>query len=125
MPKTTLSYRKAIYCALDHLMTADRDVVFLGEDITAYGGAFGVAGDLYRKHPGRVIPTPISEGGYTGVGVGLAMTGFRVVVEIMFMDFITLAMDQLVNHAANIHYMYAGQFNCPLVVRTPAGGYGG
>lgn len=125
MHKERLSYRKALYNALDHLLTTDERVVFLGEDIGEYGGAFGVSGDLHKKHPARVISTPISEGGFTGVGVGLAMTGFNVVVEIMFMDFLTLAMDQLVNHAANVHYMYGGQLKCPLVVRTPAGGYRG
>lgn len=97
----------------------------MGEDISEYGGAFGVAGDLHKKYPARVLSTPISEGSFTGVAVGLAMTGYRPVVEIMFMDFLTLAMDQIVNHAANIHYMYGGQMACPLVIRTPAGGYRG
>lgn len=124
MQKKKISYRKAIYSALDHLMS-DEKVVLLGEDIAEYGGAFGVTGDLYKKHPERVISTPISEGGFTGAAVGLAMTGYRVIVEIMFMDFLTLAMDQIINHAANIHYMYGGQLKCPLVVRTPAGGYRG
>lgn len=125
MLEKKISYRKAIYKALDRLLSTDGKVVLLGEDIGEYGGAFGVTGDLYRKHPSRVITTPISEGGFTGVAVGLSMTGFRPVLEIMFMDFMTLAMDQLINHAANIHYMYGGQLCCPLVVRTPAGGYRG
>lgn len=123
--KRMLSYRKAVYSALDQALGSDAKVVFMGEDISEYGGAFGVAGDLSKKYPSRVISTPISEGGFTGVAVGLAMTGFRPVVEIMFMDFLTLAMDQIVNHAANVHYMYGGQLSCPLVVRTPAGGYRG
>lgn len=125
MHKGKISYRRAIYSALDRVMERDEKVVFIGEDITEYGGAFGVSADLCRKHPGRVIATPISEGGFTGAAVGLSMTGYRVIVEIMFMDFLTLASDQIVNHAANVHYMYGGQVKCPLVIRTPAGGYRG
>jgi len=87
-----------------------------------------VAGDLPERFgPNRVVRTPISENGFVGVAVGAAMTGMRPVAEIMFMDFMTLAMDQIVNHAAKIGYMYANQYQVPLVVRTPAGagrGYG-
>lgn len=122
--KARLTYREAVRAALDRALS-DPGVVFMGEDVGGYGGAFGVSKDLWKKYPGRVIETPISEGGFTGMAVGMAMTGWRVVVEVMFMDFLTLSMDQLVNHAANIHYMYAGQVSCPLVVRTPAGGYRG
>jgi len=122
-----MSYKDALYEVLRSEMEADDSVVLIGEDF-ANGGAFGVAGDLLERFgPERVIRTPISENSYVGVGVGAAMTGLRPVVEIMFMDFITLAMDQLVNHAAKIHYMYAGQYSVPIVVRTPAGagrGYG-
>lgn len=125
MRKEKTSYRKAIYKALDYALGSDEKTVFLGEDISAYGGAFGVSADLYKKYPSRVISTPISEGSFTGVAVGLSMTGYRVITEIMFMDFMTLAMDQIINHAANIHYMYGGQIACPIVVRTPAGGYRG
>ena len=122
-----LTYRDALYEALKEEMERDDSVVMIGEDF-ASGGAFGVAGDLpdlFGRE--RVIRTPISENGFIGVSVGAAMTGLRPVAEIMFMDFMTLAMDQLVNHAAKIHYMYAGQYSVPLVVRTPAGagrGYG-
>ena len=123
----TINYRQALYEALQEEMELDESVVLIGEDF-ANGGAFGVVGDLPdRFGPDRVIRTPISENSYVGVGVGAAMTGLRPVVEIMFMDFITLAMDQIVNHAAKIHYMYSGQYSVPLVVRTPAGagrGYG-
>lgn len=125
MHKEKLSYRRAICRALDHILANDEKAVFIGEDIAEYGGAFGVSTGLYGKYPGRVIPAPISENGFTGVAVGLAMTGYRPIVEIMFMDFMTLAMDQLINHAANINYMYGGQVRCPMVVRTPAGGYRG
>lgn len=123
----TVTYREALYEALREEMERDEAVVFLGEDL-GLGGAFGVAGDLLERFgPERIIQTPISENSFVGVAVGAAMTGLRPVVEIMFMDFLTLAMDQLVNHAAKIRYMYAGQYHVPLVLRTPAGagrGYG-
>lgn len=125
MRREKISYRKAIYRALDRVLGGDEKVVFMGEDISEYGGAFGVSADLYGRYPARVISTPISEGSVVGAAVGLSMTGYRVVVEIMFMDFITLAMDQIINHAANIHYMYGGQASCPIVIRAPAGGYRG
>jgi pyruvate/2-oxoglutarate/acetoin dehydrogenase E1 component len=121
------SYSDALYEALSEEMERDAAVVLIGEDI-GHGGAFGVTRDLSARFgPDRVIETPISENGFVGVAVGAAMTGLRPVVELMFMDFMTLAMDQLVNHAAKIHYMYASQFSVPMVVRTPAGagrGYG-
>jgi pyruvate/2-oxoglutarate/acetoin dehydrogenase E1 component len=122
-----LSYRDALYEALLEEMERDPTVVLVGEDF-ANGGAFGVVGDLPDRFGSeRVIRTPISENGFIGVSVGAAMTGLRPVAEIMFMDFMTLAMDQIVNHAGKIHYMYAGQYSVPLVIRTPAGagrGYG-
>ena len=107
---------------------ADDDaVIVLGEDLDN-GGAFGVMGDLPERFgDDRIIRTPISENGFVGVAVGAAMTGMRPVAEIMFMDFMTLAMDQITNHAAKIGYMYDNQYSVPLVVRTPAGagrGYG-
>lgn len=123
----TMSYRDGIYEALLEEMEQDESVVLIGEDF-ANGGAFGVAGDLPERFGrDRIIRTPISENGFVGLAVGAAMTGLRPVVEIMFMDFLALAMDQLANHAAKIHYIYAGQFAVPLVLRTPAGagrGYG-
>lgn len=124
----TLTYREALYEALREEMERDECVLILGEDLKHAGGAFGVMGDLPQRFGDeRVIQTPISENGFVGVAVGAAMTGMRPVVEIMFMDFIALAMDQIVNHAAKVHYMYAGQYRVPLVIRTPAGagrGYG-
>ena len=93
-----------------------------GKDITIYGGAFQVTGDLWERFGShRVIGTPISENGIVGVGVGAAITGMRPVIEIMFMDFITLAMDQIANSACKLHYTYGGQLSVPLVIRTPAG----
>jgi len=121
----TTTFRAEIYRVLGEELERDPGLLLLGEDICSYGGAFAVTGELHERFPDRVIDTPISENSYVGVAVGAAMGGMRVVVEIMFMDFITLAMDQIVNHAAKIHYMYAGQLSVPVVVRTPFGGYRG
>lgn len=128
MKKRKLSYKSAIYEALFEEMQGDEKVVLLGEDISVLGGAFGVTGELW-KHFGkeRVINTPISENSFVGVAIGMAMLGMRPVVEIMFMDFITLACDQIINHAAKIPYIYGGQIKVPVVIRTPFGagrGYG-
>ena len=121
-------FTDALRAAMDEAMHADPTVLLMGEDIGVYGGAFGVTRGLLEKYgPDRVRETPISENGFVGVAVGAAMTGLRPVVEIMFMDFILLAADQIINHAAKLHYMYDGKVSVPLVVRAPAGagrGYG-
>lgn len=104
-------------------MEADRRVVQLGEDIhSPYGGAFKVTQDLSGEFPDRVISTPISEAAITGVANGLALAGHKPFVEIMFGDFVTLAIDQVVNHASKFHHMYNRQVTCPVVLRTPMGG---
>jgi pyruvate/2-oxoglutarate/acetoin dehydrogenase E1 component len=114
---------RAIREALAEEMRRDPTVFCIGEDIAGYGGAFKVTVGLAEEFgPERVVETPISENSVVGVGVGAALCGLRPVVEIMFMDFMTLAMDQLVNHAAKFHFMYAGETRVPLVVRTPSGG---
>jgi pyruvate/2-oxoglutarate/acetoin dehydrogenase E1 component len=119
----TISIRQALYEGLAEALESDPSVILMGEDIGPYGGAFGVTQDLWRRFgPGRVIITPISENSFVGTALGAAMTGMRPVVEIMFMDFVTLAMDQLVNHASKIRYMYDGQYRAPMVVRTAFGG---
>jgi len=113
----------AINAALRSWMTADSRVVVLGEDIRSpYGGAFKVTRGLSDAFPDRVLNTPISEAGIVGVGNGLALGGWRPVVEIMFGDFLTLAFDQLLNHAAKFRGMYNERVVNPLVVRTPMGG---
>lgn len=121
-------YSHAIRQALEEEMERDETVILLGEDIAEYGGAFKLTEGIARRFGSeRVRNTPISENGFVGVAVGAAMTGLRPVVEIMFMDFITLAFDQLVNHAAKFHYQFGEQCRIPLVVRCPAGagrGYG-
>jgi pyruvate/2-oxoglutarate/acetoin dehydrogenase E1 component len=111
--------------ALREEMERDPGLILLGEDIRDYGGAFAVTRDLHRLFPDRVINTPISENSFVGVATGAALGGLRVVVEIMFMDFVALAMDQIANHAAKVHYMYAGQLSVPIVLRMPFGGYRG
>ena len=114
------SFTEALREALTEEMLCDDAVFLLGEDIGAYGGAFGVSrGLLDQFGANRVVNTPISEGGFVGLGVGAAMTGLRPVVEIMFMDFIALAADQMINQAAKLHYIFGDQARCPLVIRTP------
>jgi acetoin:2,6-dichlorophenolindophenol oxidoreductase subunit beta len=118
----TLSYAEAIREGLAQAMEADPRVFLFGEDVGVYGGAFGVSGDLYHRFgKERVIDTPISELGLAGAAVGAALTGMRPVLEIQFSDFATLAMEQLVNQAAKIHFMFGGKANVPMVVRLPGG----
>ena len=121
MPDREISYRQAINEALHEEMERDDTVIFLGEDIAGYGGAFGVTAGLADEFgEARVRNTPISEGSFVGAAVGAALMGMRPVVEIMFMDFITLAFDQLVNHAAKFYFIYGEPI--PMVLRTPSGG---
>ncbi|MFI5394212.1 MAG: alpha-ketoacid dehydrogenase subunit beta [Candidatus Binatia bacterium] len=118
-----LTYWQGIQEALREEMVRDRRVFLMGEDIGVYGGAFGATRGLLAEFGAeRVRCTPISEATIVGAGIGAAVTGMRPVVEIMFMDFVTLAMDQIANHAAKFHYMYGPQACVPLVIRTPAGG---
>ncbi len=109
--------------ALHTAMQADPGVYLLGEDLLdPYGGAFKVSRGLSTAFPDRVLTSPISEAGLVGLANGMALRGLRPVVEIMFGDFLTLAADQLVNHAAKFRWMYNDQVRVPLVVRTPMGG---
>jgi 2-oxoisovalerate dehydrogenase E1 component len=104
-------------------MKIDENLIFMGEDVLSpYGGAFKVANNLSKKFPDRVISTPISEGAITGMANGLALSGFRPYLEIMFGDFMTLALDQIINHASKFYHMYNKQIRCPVVIRTPMGG---
>lgn len=110
----------------DEYMAMDESILFIGEDVLdPYGGAFKAAQNLSRKYPNRVLSTPISEAAITGISSGLAMAGMRPYLEIMFGDFVTLIMDQLINHASKFHHMYNKQVYCPIVIRTPMGGRGG
>jgi pyruvate dehydrogenase E1 component beta subunit len=120
MPEIT--YAQAIREAMNEEMRRDPSIFFMGEDIGAYGGAFGVsAGMLAEFGPERIRDTPISEAAIMGAAVGAAMTGMRPIVEIMFSDFVSCCMDGLCNQAAKTRYMFGGQTSMPIVMRTPAG----
>jgi pyruvate dehydrogenase E1 component beta subunit len=117
-----LSYRDALRKALADAMTENPDVIILGEEVGRYGGAYGVTKDLIKEFgPERVIDTPISEPAIVGAAVGAAMTGLRPVAELMYVDFLGMAMDQLANQAAKIRYMFGGQIGVPMVLRTQGG----
>jgi len=117
-----IEYREAIREAVIEEMDKDKSVFLIGEDIGVYGGAFRAYKGLLEKYgPERVINTPISEIGIIGAGVGAALTGQRPITEIMFIDFTTLAMDQIVNQAAKIRYMTGDSLNVPMVIRTQGG----
>jgi pyruvate/2-oxoglutarate/acetoin dehydrogenase E1 component len=115
-------YREALNQALREELTRDERVFLMGEDVGVFNGAYKVtAGLLEEFGEARVRDTPISENTIVGMGVGAAMTGTRPVVELMTINFSLLAMDQIVNHAAHIRYMFGGQVKVPLVVRMPQG----
>jgi pyruvate/2-oxoglutarate/acetoin dehydrogenase E1 component len=117
-----ISYREAVRDALAAAMRADDDVFVMGEDIAEMGGSMGVTqGMLDEFGPERVRNTPISEMAIVGAGIGAAMQGMRPVVEIMYEDFLTLSMEQLVNQAAKHRYMSGGQLKVPLTIRTQGG----
>lgn len=121
-----MRYVESLNVALHSLMESDQRVFLIGEDLLdPYGGAFKVAKGLSSRYPERVISTPISEAGITGVATGMAMRGMRPIVEIMFGDFLTLCADQLLNHASKFHWIYNGQVDVPLTIRAPMGGYRG
>jgi len=116
------SVRLGINAALNHLLATYPETLLLGEDLhDPYGGAFKVTQGLSSAYPGRVISTPISEAGITGAAIGLALDGFRPILEIMFADFLSLCMDQLYNHAVKFPGVFP-QVAVPLIVRTPSGG---
>jgi len=109
--------------ALRTALEKDKHVIILGEDILdPYGGAFRVTQGLSSAKPDQILTTPVSEAGIVGVAIGMALRGFRPVIEIMFGDFITLAADQLINHATKFRFMYNDQVDVPIVIRTPMGG---
>ena len=117
-----LTMAEAVREALSEEMRRDPSVFIMGEDVAEAGTPFKVLSGMVEEFgKSRVIDTPISEPGFTGVGVGAAMTGLRPVVDIMFGDFLTLIMDQLVNQAAKVHYMSGGAWKVPMVLRTTLG----
>jgi 2-oxoisovalerate dehydrogenase E1 component beta subunit len=122
MPKE-LSYLEAIREALAEEMRRDPKVFVLGEDVGAYGGAFGVTQGLHEEFGDmRVIDTPISESAIVGMSIGAALRGYRPVAEMQFADFISCGFDQIVNQAATLRYRYGGRASVPIVVRAPSGG---
>lgn len=121
--KRELTYAEAIREAMKQKMRKDDSVYLIGEDIAEYGGAFGVTvGMLEEFGKERIRNTPISEAAIIGVATGSAVTGMRPVAEIMFSDFITIAMNQIVNQAAKVRYMFGGKAKVPMVIRTAGGG---
>lgn len=117
-----ITYAEAVREAMTQEMERDDRVFLIGEDIGKYGGAFQVSyGMLEEFGPDRILDTPITELGLTGAAVGAALVGMRPIAEIMFMDFTTLASEQLVNQAAKLRFMFGGKATVPMVLRTPSG----
>ncbi len=119
----TKTYREALREGMVHEMDKDESVVLMGEDIGVYGGTHLITDGLIDEYgPKRVIDTPISEGGFTGAAIGMAMMGMRPVVEMMTWNFSFLASDQIIQNAAKVRYFSGGQVEVPLVIRGPNGG---
>jgi pyruvate dehydrogenase E1 component beta subunit len=117
-----VTYREALRRALDEELDRDERVFLMGEEIGRFEGSYKVTAGLWEKYgPKRVRETPISEEGFVGAGIGAAMLGLRPVVEIMTINFILVAQDMVVNHAAKIRYMFGGKVSVPMVIRTPGG----
>jgi pyruvate dehydrogenase E1 component beta subunit len=118
-----LTYRQALHDTLREELLRDEDVVLMGEEIGNFEGSYKITAGLLKEFgPKRVVDTPIAENGFIGMATGAAMLGVRPIVEIMTINFIILAMDEIVNHAAKIYYMFGGQCPIPMVIRTPGGG---
>jgi pyruvate/2-oxoglutarate/acetoin dehydrogenase E1 component len=117
-----VTYREALTQAMREELQRDPDVFLMGEDIGLFEGSFKVTRGLLTEFgAGRVIDTPISEAGFVGLGIGAAMTGLRPVIELMTVNFSIVAMDQIVNNASKIRYMFGGQVAVPIVIRMPGG----
>jgi pyruvate dehydrogenase E1 component beta subunit len=120
-----ITYRQALNDTLGEELARDPNVVLMGEEIGKFEGSYKITEGLLAEFGSkRVVDTPIAEEGFVGLATGAAMLGLRPVVEIMTINFILVAVDQIVNHAAKIHYMFGGQARVPLVIRTPSGGMG-
>jgi acetoin:2,6-dichlorophenolindophenol oxidoreductase subunit beta len=120
-----MTYRAAIAAAIEDAMVADERVVLMGEDVASEGGVFKTTvGLVERFGPSRVFNTPICENGFLGVALGMAVTGLRPVVEIMFGDFLAMGADALVNEIAKFRFLSGGQFTVPLTIRATGGGSG-
>lgn len=118
-----ITYREALRQGIDEALQADKRVLLMGEDVGAYGGTYAVSKGLLEKYgPELIRDTPLSELGFTGIGIGAALGGLRPIVEIMTVNFSLLALDQIINTAAVMQHMSGGQFNVPLVIRMTTGG---
>jgi pyruvate dehydrogenase E1 component beta subunit len=118
-----VTFRQALNETLREELTRDENVFLIGEEIGNFEGSYKITASLLKEFgPRRVVDTPIAENGFVGLATGAAMLGLRPIVEIMTINFIILAMDEIVNHAAKIYYMFGGQCPIPLVIRTPGGG---
>ncbi len=118
-----LTYREALRHGMSEEIERDPNVVFLGEEVAQFNGAYKISEGMLAKYgPKRIVDTPISEAGFIGLGIGAAMLGLRPVMELMFFSFYTVAFDQIFNNAANIRYMSGGLIHCPIVIRGPANG---
>lgn len=118
-----ISFRQALNDTLREELKRDENVFLMGEEIGVFEGSYKITAGLLKEFgPKRVVDTPICENGFVGMAVGAAMLGLRPVVEIMTFNFITPAIDEILNHAAKIHYMFGGQTPVPMVIRTPGGG---
>ncbi|HYW85827.1 MAG TPA: pyruvate dehydrogenase complex E1 component subunit beta, partial [Spirochaetia bacterium] len=117
-----ITFREALRAAMDEEMERDDAVILMGEEVGQYNGAYKISQGLLEKYgPDRVIDTPISEEGFTGIGIGAAMAGLRPIVEWMTLNFSLQAMDQIISNAAKMRYMSGGQFSVPVVFRGPNG----
>ena len=118
-----ITFRQALNETLREELQRDENVFLMGEEIGNFEGSYKITAGLMKEFgPRRVVDTPIAENGFVGIATGAAMLGLRPVVEIMTINFIIMAMDEIVNHAAKIYYMFGGQCPIPLVIRTPGGG---
>jgi len=121
-PGTEITYREACRAGIRDALLRDPRVFLMGEDVGRYGGCYGVSKGLLDEFgPERIRDAPLSESGFTGIGIGAAMNGMRPIVEIMTVNFALLALDQIVNNAATIRHMSGGQFGVPLVIRMATG----
>lgn len=125
---TELTYREALSRSIEEEMQKNAEVFIMGEDIGRYQGTFKVTrgfvekfGSRQSQYNYRILDTPITEAGFAGIGIGAAMAGLRPIVEFMTMSFSILALDQIINHAAKVHYMTNGEVKCPIVFRGPGG----
>src|SRR5215469_1490082 len=118
-----ITYRQALHDTLREELLRDENVFLMGEEIGNFEGSYKITAGLLKEFGSRrVVDTPICENGFVGMATGAAMLGLRPIVEIMTINFIALAMDEILNHAAKIYYMFGGQCPVPLVIRTPGGG---